>query len=131
MGFRGQPIEEFLRSRDRPYQKYSREQLPQVIAGLIAAGKVVGLHQGRMEFGRRALGGRSILGDPRSPEMQSIMNLKIKHRESFRPFAPSVLREHVEEWFELNEDSPYIMLVADVVAERRCTATAKEKTCGA
>jgi carbamoyltransferase len=72
-----------------------------------------------MEFGPRALGGRSIIGDARSPKMQSIMNLKIKFRESFRPFAPAVLREHAAEWFELDEDSPYMLLVADVRPERR------------
>jgi len=72
------------------------------------------LHQGRMEFGPRALGCRSIIGDARLPEMQSVMNLKIKFRESFRPFAPSVLREHVSEWFELDADSPYMSLVAQV-----------------
>jgi carbamoyltransferase len=72
-----------------------------------------------MEFGPRALGGRSIIGDARSPSMQSVMNLKIKFRESFRPFAPSVLREHVAEWFELDTDSPYMLLVADVAADRR------------
>src|SRR6185437_1805336 len=99
--------------------KYSREQLPEVVAELLAAEKVVGLHQGRMEFGPRALGCRSIIGDARSAQMQSVMNLKIKYRESFRPFAPSVLREHVAEWFELDGDSPYMLLVADVVKERR------------
>ena len=97
-----------------PYKKYSREELPGAVADLLAAGKIIGLHQGRMEFGPRALGGRSIIGDPRSPEMQSAMNLKIKYRESFRPFAPSVLREHVADWFDLDYDSPYMLLVADV-----------------
>jgi carbamoyltransferase len=72
-----------------------------------------------MEFGPRALGGRSIIGDPRSPEMQALMNLKIKYRESFRPFAPSILREDVNEWFELNTDSPYMLLVADVALRHR------------
>ena len=73
-----------------------------------------------MEFGPRALGGRSILGDPRSPQMQKTLNLKVKYRESFRPFAPSVLREDVADWFELDEDSPYMLLVADVKRDRRC-----------
>jgi carbamoyltransferase len=86
---------------------------------MLADGKVVGLVQGRMEFGPRALGGQSIIGDARSPAMQSVMNLKIKYRESFRPFAPAVLREHVSEYFELDRDSPYMLLVADVVKERR------------
>src|SRR5258705_12410666 len=105
-------IESFLKLKNLPYKNYSRPELPEVVAELLAAGKIIGLHQGRMEFGPRALGGRSIIGDPRSPEMQSVMNLKIKYRESFRPFAPSVLREHVSEWFDLDTDSPYMLLVA-------------------
>jgi carbamoyltransferase len=80
-----------------------------------------------MEFGPRALGGRSIIGDARSPEMQSVMNLKIKYRESFRPFAPSVLRERVSEWFDLDTDSPYMLLVADVNESKRRTMTDEEK----
>jgi carbamoyltransferase len=80
-----------------------------------------------MEFGPRALGNRSIIGDPRSPEMQSVMNLKIKYRESFRPFAPSVLRENLSDWFELDIDSPYMLLVADVANERRRKMTAEEE----
>jgi len=89
------------------------------VADLMADEKVVGLVQGRMEFGPRALGGRSIIGDARSPKMQSVMNLKIKFRESFRPFAPAVTREHVAEWFEIDDDSPYMLLVADVQPSRR------------
>jgi carbamoyltransferase len=85
----------------------------------LADEKAVGWFQGRMEFGPRALGGRSILGDARSPTMQRTLNLKVKYRESFRPFAPSVLREAVADWFELDDDSPYMLLVADVVAQRR------------
>jgi carbamoyltransferase len=96
-------------------------------ASLLASENVVGWFQGRMEFGPRALGGRSILGDPRSPKMQSVLNLKIKYRESFRPFAPSVLREHVAEWFELDQDSPYMLMVADVARQHRInTADADE-----
>ena len=100
------------------------EVLPeaQMIAGTADAlvdGKAVGWFQGRMEFGPRALGGRSILGDARSPSMQKLLNLKVKYREIFRPFAPSVLREHVADWFELDDDSPYMLLVADVVESRR------------
>jgi len=120
-------IEQFLQTKNLSYTKYSREQLPEVIAELLADGRIIGLHQGRMEFGPRALGARSIIGDPRSPAMQSIMNLKIKYRESFRPFAPSVLREHAAEWFELDEDSPYMMLVADVAEGRRRKMTAEEE----
>ena len=112
-------IENYLRENNLSYTKYSRAELPDVVAKLLADEKVIGLHQGRMEFGPRALGGRSIIGDARSSQMQSVMNLKIKYRESFRPFAPSVLREHVSEWFELNVDSPYMLLVADVLPERR------------
>jgi carbamoyltransferase len=123
-----QQIEQFLQSRDLPYQKYSRAELPEVVAGLLAAGKIIGLHQGRMEFGPRALGTRSIIGDARSPAMQSIMNLKIKYRESFRPFAPSVLREEVSRWFELDTDSPYMLLVADVRREHRREMTSDEQS---
>ena len=90
-------------------------------------GKAVGWFQGRMEFGPRALGSRSILGDPRSPSMQRTLNLRVKYRESFRPFAPSVLREDVAQWFELNADSPYMLLVADVVCERRRAMTNDEE----
>jgi len=125
----GEPqIAAFLKSRNLPYQKHSRQQLPDVVADFLAAGKIIGLHQGRMEFGPRALGGRSIIGDARSPAMQSVMNLKIKYRESFRPFAPSVLREQVADWFNLDTDSPYMLLVADVVEARRRTMTEDEKT---
>ena len=85
----------------------------------LAAGKAVGWFQGRMEFGPRALGARSILGDPRSPTMQKSLNIKVKYRESFRPFAPSVLREDVGDWFELETDSPYMLLVAPVKQSRQ------------
>lgn len=121
-------IEEFLKSRKLPYKKHRREEVAQVVAELLADGKVIGLHQGRMEFGPRALGARSIIGDARSPGMQSVMNLKIKHRESFRPFAPTVLREYVADWFEMNTDSPYMLLVADVVNGRRRKMTADEES---
>jgi carbamoyltransferase len=93
----------------------------------LAEGKALGWFQGRMEFGPRALGNRSILGDPRSPSMQKTLNLKVKYRESFRPFAPSVLRERVSDWFELDGDSPYMLLVADVVKHRRREMTTREK----
>jgi len=116
-------IEKYLKSQRVPYTKYSREQLPEIVAELLAQGKIIGLHQGRMEFGPRALGCRSIIGDARSAEMQSVMNLKIKYRESFRPFAPSVLREHVSEWFELDADSPYMLLVAQVAPEKAVEVT--------
>jgi len=100
-------------------RRFERPALAAEIAALLAGEKVVALFQGRMEFGPRALGARSIIGDARSPRMQSMMNLKIKFRESFRPFAPAVLREHVASWFELDGDSPYMLLVADVSPSRR------------
>ncbi|HQS36596.1 MAG: hypothetical protein B7Y16_01095 [Methylotenera sp. 24-45-7] len=96
-------------------------------ANALAEGKALGWFQGRMEFGPRALGGRSVLGDARSPSMQSVLNLKVKYRESFRPFAPSVLREHVTDWFELDSDSPYMLLVANVVQKRRRAMTEAEQ----
>ncbi len=107
-------IERYLLSQAVPYQRYERDQLLDTVAGLIAQEKVIGWFQGRMEFGPRALGSRSIIGDARSPNMQSVMNRKIKFRESFRPFAPSVLRERVSEYFQLDRESPYMLLVAQV-----------------
>jgi carbamoyltransferase len=107
------------------YRHYdSDDELCATAAELVANNKVVGWFQGRMEFGPRALGGRSILGDARNPEMQSMINLKIKFRESFRPFAPMVLREHASEYFELNpdEESPYMLLVAPVASGQRMAA---------
>jgi len=102
-------------------------QVIELTAQALANGKAVGWHNGRMEFGPRALGGRSILADPRSPAMQKQLNLKVKYRESFRPFAPSVLREDVAEWFEIDSDSPYMLLVADVVESKRRQMTADEQ----
>ena len=124
----GEEIQNFLKSRNLPYTKYTREDLPEVVADLLAAGKIIGLHQGRMEFGPRALGGRSIIADPRSAKMQSDLNLKIKYRESFRPFAPSVLRENAADWFEISKDSPYMLLVANVVEGRRRKMTSHEQS---
>jgi carbamoyltransferase len=120
-------IESFLRSAGAVYQRLPQDELLDRTARLLADEKVVGWLQGRMEFGPRSLGARSILGDPRSRKMQSVMNVKIKFRESFRPFAPSVLRERVGEWFDLNADSPYMLLVAPVRAERRIAMTAEEQ----
>ena len=97
------------------------------VAAALVEGKAVGWFQGRMEFGPRALGGRSILGDPRSPSMQKTLNLRVKFRESFRPFAPSVLREEVDQWFDLDDDSPYMLLVADVKKDRQRAMTEEEK----
>jgi carbamoyltransferase len=112
----------FLDSQGTVYDHYrTEEELCEVVAGLLADQNVVGHMAGRMEFGPRALGSRSILGDARSPEMQSTMNLKIKFRESFRPFAPAILRKDVDEFFEMrpNEDSPYMLLVAPVKEDKR------------
>jgi carbamoyltransferase len=120
-------IAAWLKTRGYPFQTVSSAALPGAVADLLAEGKVVGLLQGRMEFGPRALGGRSILGDPRSQAMQSDMNLKIKFRESFRPFAPSVLREEAAAWFEFDGDSPYMLLTADVAKGRRREMTDAEK----
>ncbi len=115
--FSSSEIGKFLEERSIPAERCERTRLPRHAAQLIAQEKVVGLMQGRMEFGPRALGARSILGDPRSPRMQSLINLKIKYRESFRPFGPSVLREHVSEYFEIEDESPYMLLVANVREE--------------
>jgi carbamoyltransferase len=112
-------IESVLIAQGAVARPVERRDAADEIARHLADGKVIGLFQGRMEFGPRALGGRSIIGDPRSPAMQSVMNLKIKFRESFRPFAPSVLREHVAEWFDLRDESPYMLLVANVRDDRR------------
>jgi carbamoyltransferase len=124
--YTNEAIEEFLHKKEAPYQRLSDDVLFDQVAGELAEGKVVGWFQGRMEFGPRALGARSILGDARNPKMQSVMNLKIKYRESFRPFAPSVLRERVSDYFAMNTDSPYMLLVAPVVESRR-TALTKEQ----
>jgi carbamoyltransferase len=105
------------------FERFDPDGLVATCADALAEGKALGWFQGRMEFGPRALGGRSILGDARSPSMQSVLNLKVKYRESFRPFAPSVLREDVADWFELDGDSPYMLLVADVVKRRRVAMT--------
>ena len=101
------------------FTAHENDEVIQLAAQALADGKAIGWHSGRMEFGPRALGGRSILADPRSPSMQKILNLKVKYRESFRPFAPSVLREDVQQWFEMNRDSPYMLLVADVAKSER------------
>jgi len=117
--FGAEPIREYLEHLGLPYEELADADWAPRIARLIAAENVVGLCHGRMEFGPRALGNRSIVGDARSARMQSIMNLKIKYRESFRPFAPSVLEERVGDYFELDRPSPYMLLVADVVGSRR------------
>jgi carbamoyltransferase len=125
--FSGSYIKEYLSKNSIPYTEMSYEELPEKIADLIAGEKVIGWFQGKMEFGPRALGTRSIIGDARSPKMQETMNLKIKFRESFRPFAPSVLRERVPDYFELERESPYMLLVAPVKNEIRREMTEEEQ----
>ena len=126
--FSNEDIERFLTKQDAPYVRLGDGELVDRVAQELESGKIVGWFQGRMEFGPRALGGRSILGDARNPEMQSVMNLKIKYRESFRPFAPAVLRERVADYFEMDTDSPYMLLVAPVLEKRRLEATAAPDT---
>jgi carbamoyltransferase len=120
-------IEDRLRAVGARFQILDDRSLIRSSVDALVAEKALGWFQGRMEFGPRALGGRSILGDARSKTMQSTLNLKVKYRESFRPFAPSVLREDVADWFELDGDSPYMLIVADVVKERRRQMTAEER----
>jgi len=120
-------IEARLKAAGARFSVLADDALIAATAQALAEEKAVGWMQGRMEFGPRALGGRSILGDPRSPSMQKLLNLKVKYRESFRPFAPSVLREDVADWFELDGDSPYMLLVAPVKDEHRRAMTAEEQ----
>ena len=120
-------IRDFLEKRAIPYKEVSEDELIKTVTNHLKGEKVIGWFQGRMEFGPRALGGRSIIGDPRSSKMQSVMNLKIKYRESFRPFAPSVLRESVSEWFEMDSDSPYMLIVAPIKKDKRLAMTDEEK----
>jgi carbamoyltransferase len=120
-------IERRLNAAGAHYHVLSESDLIETTVAAIVEGKAVGWFQGRMEFGPRALGARSILGDARSPQMQSLLNLKVKFRESFRPFAPSVLREDVSDWFELDADSPYMLIVADVLERRRRAMVEEEK----
>ncbi len=116
-----------LRALGANFTILESEKTIEKTATVLSEGKAVGWFQGRMEFGPRALGGRSILADPRSPSMQKTLNLKVKYRESFRPFAPSILREDVSNWFELNCDSPYMLIVADVVDAHRLNITPEEE----
>jgi carbamoyltransferase len=118
--------EQRLRAAGADFSVLDDDEIVNATAEALAAEKAVGWFQGRMEFGPRALGGRSILGDPRSPTMQKTLNLRVKYRESFRPFAPSVRREDVAEWFELDGDSPYMLMVADVIEARRRQMTDAE-----
>ena len=119
-------IEKNLKSLKAVYKEKTSSEISPLVAKELANSKTVGWFQGRMEFGPRALGARSILADPRSEKMQKELNLKIKFRESFRPFAPSVLREDVKEWFEIDYDSPYMLLVSDVKKEKQITMSEKD-----
>ncbi len=120
-------IEQYLDINQIEYQQVQSDELCEIVGGLLADGNILGWFQGRMEFGPRALGARSIIGDPRSTEMQSVMNLKIKYRESFRPFAPSILAEHASEYFQLEADSPYMMFVAPIKEKFRINMTDEQE----
>ena len=125
--FNNGEIKSFLDQHDYPATCYEDDELFKTVARLIADENIIGWFQGRMEFGPRALGNRSIIGDARSAKMQSVMNLKVKFRESFRPFAPSVLREAVSNYFEIDYDSPYMLLVAPVREDRRVPMTPEQE----
>jgi len=125
--FSDNQIQHFMEEKKIPYEKYSEKKLLQKTSEALNRGKVIGWFQGRMEFGPRALGNRSILGDPRSPKMQKIMNVKIKFRESFRPFAPAILAEHAKEYFDLETSSPYMLIVAEVNKKHRKSVTKKQE----
>ena len=126
-GFPQAEVERRLAAAGARTTVLGEEEMIETTARALAGEQAVGWFQGRMEFGPRSLGARSILGDPRSPAMQRNLNLKVKYRESFRPFAPAVLREDVSEWFELDSDSPYMLLVADVRDGKRRQMTADEE----
>jgi len=127
-GYTSDEIRSSLDRLSASYEELSKEELSERVAVELDQGKVVGWFQGRMEFGPRALGGRSIIGDARSRDMQSVMNLKIKFRESFRPFAPVILEERVSDWFELDRRSPYMLLVAAVAKNRRMTESDQDQS---
>ena len=124
-GYSNSDVKSFLENGGYPYHKLHKATRSKTIAEQIAAGKIVGYMSGRMEFGPRALGARSILGDPRREDTQTVMNLKIKYRESFRPFAPTVLEEKSSDYFDLDRPSPYMLVVADVNAQRRLPQPSK------
>jgi carbamoyltransferase len=126
--FKNDCIESFLIKNGYSYQTLTDEELPEKIADLIADQKVIGWFQGRMEFGPRALGSRTIIGDARSPEMQKTINLKIKYRESFRPFAPSVRAENISDYFEIDRESPYMLLVANVQKDKQVAMSDEQKS---
>jgi carbamoyltransferase len=125
--FQQEEIERRIAQVGARFDTLSDDALLESTVGALLEGKAIGWFQGRMEFGPRALGARSILGDPRQPDMQKKLNLKVKFRESFRPFAPSVLREDVAEWFDLNSDSPYMLLVAEILQKHRRTMSDEQR----
>ena len=126
--FSNDTIRTYLDDRKYKYEQLSNEELPEQIADLIAGQNVIGWFQGRMEFGPRALGSRTIIGDARSPETQKTINLKIKYRESFRPFAPSVRADNISEYFDIDRESPYMLLVADVIKDKQSPITKDESS---
>jgi len=125
--YSNEEIKRYLNLHQIPFHEIEKEKIAEIVADLIPEEKVVGWFQGRMEFGPRALGSRSIIGDARSPKMQEIMNVKIKFRESFRPFAPSILKEKVSDYFEMRGESPYMLLVAPVKENMRKNVSAEER----
>ena len=126
--FSNDEIESYLKTKKHKFKKLYDEELPEYIADLIAGQNVIGWFQGRMEFGPRALGSRTIIGDARSPETQKTINLKIKYRESFRPFAPSIRAENISEYFDIDRESPYMLLVADVIKDKQFPMTKDERS---
>tara|TARA_B100001250_G_scaffold411494_1_gene440281 strand:+ start:1557 stop:3374 length:1818 start_codon:yes stop_codon:yes gene_type:complete len=125
--FSNKEIEEYLNNKGYSYQKLKDHELPEKIADLVSDQKVIGWFQGRMEFGPRALGGRTIVGDPRSSETQKTINLKIKYRESFRPFAPSIREENISDYFDIDRPSPYMLFVANVKKNKQLQMTKKQE----
>ena len=125
--FNQSEIEKELNNAGANYEILKYEELIDKAAELLSNEKAIGWFQGRMEFGPRALGSRSILGDPRSDKMQKNLNLKVKYRESFRPFAPSVLREDLQNWFDMNVDSPYMLLVSNINSDKKIEMTNEQK----
>ena len=125
--FDQEEIEKELKSVGANFETIQYEDLIEKTAEYLSNEKAIGWFQGRMEFGPRALGARSILGDPRSDTMQKNLNLKVKYRESFRPFAPSILREDLSNWFDINVDSPYMLLVADVSSDKKIEMSQEQK----
>ena len=126
--FSNDDIKQYLDKESFIYQKLTDEELPEKIADLINEQNVIGWFQGRMEFGPRALGSRTIIGDSRSPETQKTINLKIKYRESFRPFAPSIREENISEYFDIDRPSPYMLLVADVKKEKQLQMSEEQES---